>query len=290
MTSTPEEIVEHAISTHPVVVFSKTYCPYCKKAKAALKEAGAKVEGYPGAFVIELDIRDDGPAIQAYLASKTGRRSVPNVFIGGKTIGGGDETVALASSGVLPQMIAAAIHQGVGTDTKTKSKAGESAGNWALFGAGCFWGIELAFQREVGVLRTEVGYANGNKVDVGYNEVCTGRSGHAEVVKVWYDDEPGRLLQLLKLWEGRHDVTSLNKQGNDLGTQYRSAVFYNNDVQKDVIMKWKDEANTRHRGEIVTDIDTVKTYCPAEDSHQQYLQKRGQSAKKGATERIRCYG
>ncbi len=135
MPATPKEIVENAIATHPVVVFSKTYCPYCKKAKAALKEAGAKVDGYPGAFVIELDIREDGPAIQAYLAQKTGRTSVPNVFIGGKTVGGGDDTVALAKSGVLPQMIAAALHHGSDSDTKVKA-AGDDSGNWALFGAG----------------------------------------------------------------------------------------------------------------------------------------------------------
>ena len=155
---------------------------------------------------------------------------------------------------------------------------------------GCFWGVELAFQREIGVLNTEVGYANGNKVDVGYREVCEGKSGHAEVVKVWYDNEPGRFMQLLKLWESRHDVTSLNKQGNDRGTQYRSAVFYRTEEQKEAIMKWKEQVNTKYGGKVVTDIAEVRTYCAAEDAHQQYLQKRGQSAKKGASEKIRCYG
>lgn len=140
------------------------------------------------------------------------------------------------------------------------------------------------------MLNTEVGYANGNKVQVGYREVCEGKSGHVEVVKVWYDDMPDRLMELMKVWESRHDVTSLNKQGNDRGTQYRSAVFYKNEAQKEMIMKWKEEVNAKYGGKIVTDIANVKTYCKAEDAHQQYLQKRGQSAKKGATENIRCYG
>lgn len=136
--STPKQIVENAIVNHPVVVFSKTYCPFCKKAKAALKEAGEKVDGFPGAFVIELDIRDDGPAIQAYLATKTGRTSVPNVFIGGKTVGGGDETVALASSGVLPQMIAAAMHHRGGDVDSRTTEVSDDTGNWVLFGAGMY--------------------------------------------------------------------------------------------------------------------------------------------------------
>lgn len=279
--------MEDLVSTNAVVIFSKTYCPYCKMAKEAVAESGAKVDGFKGATVIELDTRKDGTALQAYLAKKTGRSTVPNVFINGKSVGGGDEVAGYLRSGVLPQMISAALHAGTKIATTAENGAGDDV---AYFGAGCFWGVELAFQRENGVTRTEVGYANGKSERVTYETVCTGQSGHAEVVKVWYRRDVTSFQRLLELWESRHDVTSKNRQGNDVGTQYRSAVFYVDDQQKEALAKWGAEANARYGGRVVADIVPLRNYCAAEAYHQRYLERRGQSAAKGATAHIRCYG
>lgn len=289
-----KDIVEEAIATNPVVIFSKTYCPYCKAAKSAIKEAGGKVTGFDAAVVFEMDIRADGAGMQEYLRQKTGRSSVPNVFIGGRSVGGGDDTVGYLRSGVLPQMIAAAVNAlRPGVAAAAPAAAAVSAGTdvrVVLFGAGCFWGVELAFQRERGVVRTEVGYANGATAQVSYQAVCTGRTGHAEVVKVWYRPAEVSFERLLELWESRHDVTSKNKQGNDRGTQYRSALFYTDDEQKMTALKWRKDANERLGGRVVADIGPVTTYCAAEDVHQRYLERRGQSAAKDAKSTIRCYG
>lgn len=136
-----------------------------------------------------------------------------------------------------------------------------------------------------------MGYCNDKFAPVTYEAVCTGRTGATEVVRVRYDDNVISLQQLLDLWQSRHDITSPNKQGNGVGTQCRSAVYYKDDAQKEIIDKWVEQTKSSLKGdaEIVSDIAKVDKYCPAEEYHQRYLEKKGQSADKGATARIRCY-
>lgn len=280
-------LVDKAIKTHPVVVFSKSYCPYCVSTKANLQKAGKEVKGYQPAKVFELDTMGSmGQDVQEYLAEKTGQRTVPNIFIGRKHIGGNDDLSGYIARGELKQLLIgapAAVESGAAITPVSATKE-------IVFGAGCFWGVELAFQRVVGVVRTEVGYSNGNLPRVTYEAVCSGRTGSAEVVRVTYDLAVVSLTELLKVWEGRHDPTSMNKQGNDVGTQYRSGVYYNDDEQKAEIEKWKADATSRLSRPVVSEIAPVRNYCSAEEYHQRYLEKKGQSAQKGAGTRIRCYG
>lgn len=302
-TAAPEHdtFIEETIRKYPVVIFSKTYCGYSAAAKSAIASAGKDVAGFEGAHIVELDTRADGGAIQRALAARTGRSTVPNVFIGGKPVGGGDDMVRLSRQGVLPQMLRAAPDtlatsvKAVSSESTTQSGVGDSTVNTddsdvATFGAGCFWGVELAFQRHPGVLRTEVGYSNGKMSPVSYEAVCTGRTGHAEVVRVWYNPSEVSYRGLIDLWESRHDITTKDRQGNDRGPQYRSAIFYHSDAQKEEALKWLEEVKAKKNKPVVTDVAPVSGYSAAEGYHQQYLEKRGQSAKKGATARIRCYG
>lgn len=285
------------LTRNDIVVFSKTFCPYCRAAKSAISNSGEKVSDFAGSTIVELDEHEHGEAIQSALAKKTGRSTVPNVFVGGVNIGGGDETTALSEQGVLAQMIrsapqkrAEAAPANVGV-TEAKPQNASAAGGEALitFGAGCFWGLELAFQRMPGIVRTEVGYSNGRFSPVSYDAVCTGQSGHAEVVRVWYNSSEVELSALIDLWEGRHDVTSLNKQGNDRGTQYRSALFWSDNEGKETALAWR-AARTDQGLKVVTEVGAEEGYSPAEKYHQQYLERGGQDAKKGATSIIRCYG
>jgi peptide-methionine (S)-S-oxide reductase len=309
--SAASALIESLTTTHPVVIFSKTYCPYCSSAKAAIANAGSDVAGFSPPHVVELNVVPDGSAIQQALAELTGRRTVPNVFIGGKTAGGGDDMDRLARSGVLKQMLRAAPEQLASSDTSksqikdmpvsdisdaskmnagTTSDSAKSDEQLITFGAGCFWGVELAFQRAPGVVRTEVGFSNGDFTPVSYNAVCTGRTGHNEVVRVWFDSRATSLSALLALWESRHDVTSVNKQGNDRGTQYRSGVYFHGEEQERIILEWKEAAAARLSKPIVSEIASEAGYCPAEDYHQRYLEKGGQDASKSAASQIRCYG
>eukprot|EP00200_Dunaliella_tertiolecta_P004956 CAMPEP_0202351266 /NCGR_PEP_ID=MMETSP1126-20121109/7984_1 /ASSEMBLY_ACC=CAM_ASM_000457 /TAXON_ID=3047 /ORGANISM="Dunaliella tertiolecta, Strain CCMP1320" /LENGTH=316 /DNA_ID=CAMNT_0048943357 /DNA_START=83 /DNA_END=1033 /DNA_ORIENTATION=- len=165
----------------------------------------------------------------------------------------------------------------------------------ATFGAGCFWGPELMFQRVPGVLATEVGYSNGQMPNPTYEDVCTGQSGHAEVVQVVFDPQQVSYEQLLELFFDKHDPTQLNQQGNDRGTQYRSGVYYHTPEQRELAIKIKDKVQAKHRDLIVTEIEPVSMYYTAEPYHQQYLAKGGragnaQSAAKGCQDPIRCYG
>lgn len=165
----------------------------------------------------------------------------------------------------------------------------------ATFGAGCFWGVELAFQRVPGVLKTEVGYSNGEVDNPTYEDVCMGTTGHAEVVQVVYDEKEVPYEQLLEVFWKRHDPTTLNRQGNDVGTQYRSGIYYHTEAQKAVAEKSLAEAQAKFRDQIVTEVVPVNKYYPAEEYHQQYLAKGGrfnnpQSTVKGCTDPIRCYG
>ena len=147
----------------------------------------------------------------------------------------------------------------------------------ATFGAGCFWGVEVAFRNVKGVKDALVGYLGGTLPNPTYKDVCTGRTGHAEVVQVEYDPSEvtyGRLLDVF--WEN-HNPTTLNRQGPDIGTQYRSAIFYHTDEQKRAAedSKAKLEASGRFSKPIVTEITPASTFYQAEDYHQRYLEKRG---------------
>src|SRR3954451_16211721 len=146
----------------------------------------------------------------------------------------------------------------------------------ATFGAGCFWGVEAAFRQIKGVVSTSVGYSGGNYNDPSYRDVCSGRTGHAEVVEVVYDPERVRYADLLKVFWENHDPTTLNRQGPDIGEQYRSAIFYHDENQKRAALASKDERDKseRHRRPIVTEITAASPFYEAEDYHQQYLEKR----------------
>ncbi|MEO8578313.1 MAG: peptide-methionine (S)-S-oxide reductase MsrA, partial [Gemmatimonadales bacterium] len=150
----------------------------------------------------------------------------------------------------------------------------------ATFGAGCFWGVEAAYRQIPGVISTEVGYLGGTLQNPTYHDVCSGRTGHAEVVQVTYD--PARVSyddMLTVFWEN-HDPTTLNRQGPDVGTQYRSAIFYHGDKQKETAIASKEERERsgRYRRPIVTEITPATEFYMAEDYHQQYLEKRGLSS------------
>ena len=147
----------------------------------------------------------------------------------------------------------------------------------ATFGAGCFWGVEEAYRQVEGVTATAVGYAGGQVDDPTYETVCSGRTGHAEVVQVEYD--PGRVSYeaLLKLFWQAHDPTQVNRQGPDMGTQYRTVIFAHDDEQAEAARRSLDDeqASGRHRRDIATQIEPAPTFWMAEDYHQQYFSKRG---------------
>ena len=147
----------------------------------------------------------------------------------------------------------------------------------ATFGAGCFWGVEEEFRKLHGVISTKVGYLGGNKDNPSYEEICSDETGHAEVVEVTFDCEKINYEQLLNLFWNIHNPTKLNRQGVDIGTQYRSAIFYHSEEQKEiaVLSKNKLEKINKYSRPIVTEISQVKTFWEAEDYHQQYLTKRG---------------
>ena len=147
----------------------------------------------------------------------------------------------------------------------------------ATFGAGCFWGVELTFQKTKGVTSTSVGYSGGTTHNPTYEEVCTGRSGHAEVVQVEFDPSIVSYEELLDVLWGCHDPTTLNRQGPDRGTQYRSAIYYHSPEQEASAMasKAKADKSGQFSSPIVTEITSASEYYIAEDYHQKYLEKRG---------------
>ena len=144
----------------------------------------------------------------------------------------------------------------------------------AVLGLGCFWGPEIKFSKLDGVIKTEVGYCGGNGARTSYKEVCTGETNHAEVVKLDFDPEIISYEKIVKYFFEFHDPTTLNSQGPDFGTQYRSEIFYLNDKQKTISEKILNEENKKLSGKVVTKISAVKNYCPAEEYHQKYLEKR----------------
>ena len=149
----------------------------------------------------------------------------------------------------------------------------------ATFGAGCFWHVEDLFQKTNGVISTNVGYIGGNLANPTYEEVCTDKTGHAEAVQVDYDPDVISYEELLDLFWSNHDPTSLNRQGPDVGYQYRSAIFVHDDEQKKIAEKSKEklENSGRFQKPIVTEITPAPEFYKAEEYHQKYFQKHGLS-------------
>ena len=144
----------------------------------------------------------------------------------------------------------------------------------AVLALGCFWGPEIKFSKIDGIIKTEVGYCGGDSQSTTYKEVCTGKTNHAEVVKLDYDEKIISYEKILKIFFQIHDPTTLNSQGPDVGTQYRSEIFYLNDLQKEIAEKVLKNVDDRLDGNVVTKISLLKNYCPAEEYHQKYLEKR----------------
>ena len=147
----------------------------------------------------------------------------------------------------------------------------------ATFGAGCFWGAEAAFRKVKGVVSTAVGYMGGELENTTYKDVCTGKTGHAEVVQVEFDSKVVSYEELLNLFWEIHDPTQLNRQGPDFGTQYRSVIFFHNDEQQKSAIASKEELQQsgRYEGEIVSEITPATTFYRAEEYHQRYHEKHG---------------
>ncbi len=147
----------------------------------------------------------------------------------------------------------------------------------ATFGAGCFWGVEAAFRRVPGVVSTQVGFMGGTLSNPTYKDVCTNRTGHAEVVEVTYDPARVSYDELLKIFWENHDPTQLNRQGPDTGTQYRSVIFFHSPEQEAAARASKEklERSGAHQRPIVTAIQPAAEFWRAEEYHQQYLEKRG---------------
>lgn len=147
----------------------------------------------------------------------------------------------------------------------------------AMFGAGCFWGVQALFDKIEGVISTEVGYAGGHFENPSYEEVCTDKTGHAEVVQIIYDERKVDYNVFLDVFWENHDPTTLNRQGMDIGTQYRSVIFYYDEEQKKIALKSKNdlEDSGKYKRNIVTEIEMEKTFFKAEEYHQKYLKKKG---------------
>ena len=144
----------------------------------------------------------------------------------------------------------------------------------AVLALGCFWGPEKKYGQLEGVYKTEVGYCGGNSPNTNYREVCTGTTNHAEAVKLEFDPKIISYEEIVKKFFEFHDPTTLNSQGPDFGTQYRSEIFYLNDEQKKIAQKVINEENVRLSGRVVTKLSELKNYCAAEEYHQKYLEKR----------------
>ena len=138
---------------------------------------------------------------------------------------------------------------------------------------GCFWGPEENFKNKPGILETEVGYAGGSSEQTTYEEVCTGSTGHAEVVRLTFDENIVSFKKILDLFFKMHDPTQKDMQYPDVGTQYRSEIFYENEKQKQEALEVLNEFNEKLNGKIQTNISVIKNYCKAEEYHQKYIEK-----------------
>lgn len=147
----------------------------------------------------------------------------------------------------------------------------------ATFGAGCFWCVEAVFQQVKGVISVASGYSGGMVKNPSYREVCNGTTGHAEVCQIVYDPRQVSFDELLEVFWGTHDPTTLNRQGNDAGTQYRSVVFYHNDNQKQIAEQYKKQLNESKTwpNPVVTEISPFSVFYKAEDYHQNYFNQNG---------------
>jgi peptide-methionine (S)-S-oxide reductase len=148
----------------------------------------------------------------------------------------------------------------------------------ATFGAGCFWGVEAAFRQIEGVTRTRVGYSGGTLENPTYEDVCSHTTGHAEVVEVTYDPERVSYEQLLDVFWHKHDPTQLNRQGWDIGDNYRSVIFFHDGEQQEAALQSKAREQASWSKPIVTQVEPAQSFWEAEDYHQQYLEKRGRSS------------
>jgi peptide-methionine (S)-S-oxide reductase len=147
----------------------------------------------------------------------------------------------------------------------------------ATFAAGCFWGVEANFQKINGIKKTTVGYMGGATKNPKYEQVCTGKTGHAEVIQIGYDPEEIKYEKLLEIFWDIHDPTQLNRQGLDIGKQYRSIIFYHNETKKKLAVESKQKQQQKTDKKIVTEITPIKEFYPAEEYHQKYLEKRGKT-------------
>ena len=145
----------------------------------------------------------------------------------------------------------------------------------AYFSLGCFWSPQLEFEKIKGVKKAEVGYCGGNDPNTTYEKVCSGSTNHAETIKVEFDENEISYEELVRFFFKIHDPTQLNRQGPDIGTQYRSEIFYKNENQKKIAEKIKEEFNKKFNGKVVTNISEEKLYQPAEEYHQYYLKRKG---------------
>ncbi len=145
----------------------------------------------------------------------------------------------------------------------------------AYFSLGCFWSPQLEFEKIKGVKKAEVGYCGGNDPNTTYEKVCSGLTNHAETIKVEFDENEISYEQLVRFFFKIHDPTQLNRQGPDIGTQYRSEIFYKDENQKKIAEKIKEEFNKKLNGKVVTNISEEKLYQPAEEYHQYYLKRKG---------------
>ncbi|MBU1202451.1 peptide-methionine (S)-S-oxide reductase MsrA [Patescibacteria group bacterium] len=142
-----------------------------------------------------------------------------------------------------------------------------------VFGGGCFWCTEAVFSQLKGIVSVEPGYTGGTVANPSYEEVCTGRTGHAEVIKIEYDPNQAKLEDLLTVFFATHDSVSLNRQGNDVGTQYRSAIFYTDNRQNKIIQEFIDKLNNKDSPLVVTEVKALDNFYPAESYHKNYYQK-----------------
>ena len=168
------------------------------------------------------------------------------------------------------------VHRILNTNIKKEPNSQEDE---IIFGCGCFWGAEKCFWKLPGVVTTSVGYAGGDKINPTYYEVCSGVTGHSEVVRIIWDKKEIDISDLLKMFWECHDPTQKNRQGNDTGTQYRSAIYYKKENNKEIILSSRDEyqneLNKKNMGLIETEIKMIDTYYYAEQYHQQYLASPG---------------
>ena len=145
----------------------------------------------------------------------------------------------------------------------------------AYFSLGCFWSPQLEFEKIKGVKKAEVGYCGGNDPNTTYEKVCSGSTNHAETIKVEFNENEISYEELVRIFFKIHDPTQLNRQGPDIGTQYRSEIFYKDENQKRIAEKIKEEFNKKFNGKVVTNISEEKLYQPAEEYHQYYLKRKG---------------